>query len=68
MAISFEKAVKLLEERKITSYSVKKTGAISQGTLTKLKRNKCVTTDTINTLCNLLQCQPGDLMEWKADE
>lgn len=68
MAISFEKACKLMEEQGINSYTVKKTKAISQGVVTKLRRNQCLTTETINNLCKILNCQPGDLMEYVPDE
>ena len=68
MPISFEKAITRLNENNITSYSFRKSGLLSQGTLTKLRHNKCVTTDTIATLCQLLHCQPGDLMEYIPNE
>ncbi len=68
MPISFEKAVKLLKKNGINSYTLKKTNVMGQGTYTKLHRNQCVTTDTIATLCKLLDCQPGDLMEYIPDE
>ncbi len=68
MPISFEKAVVLLDKAGITTYSIRKTGELGQSTLTSLRRNKCVTTDTIEVLCKLLNCQPGDLMEYIPDE
>lgn len=68
MPISFEKAVALLKEHNITTYTFKKSGVLAQGTLTKLRRNQCITTDSIGALCKLLHCQPGDLMEYIPDE
>ena len=68
MPISFEKALVLMKQQGITSYTVKKTKILSQSTMTKIHRNQCVTTDTIGTLCELLHCQPGDLMEYIPDE
>ena len=68
MSICFDKALKLMEVQGINSYTLKKTKAISQGVLTKLRRNQCLTTETINNLCKLLSCQPGDLMEYIPDE
>lgn len=68
MPISFEKAVDLLEKAGITTYTIRKTGVLGQSTMTKLRSNKCVTTDTIEVLCKLLNCQPGDLMEYIPDE
>ena len=68
MPISFEKALTLMEKHGITSYTIRKTKILAQSTVTKLHRNQCVTTDTIETLCKLLDCQPGDLMEYIPDE
>lgn len=33
----------------------------------KLRNNERVNTDTINRLCSLLNCQPGDIMEYVED-
>lgn len=37
---------------------------MSPALVNKLRKNERVNTDTINRLCELLQCQPGDLMEY----
>ena len=34
----------------------------------KLRKNERVNTDTIDRLCALLDCQPGDLIEYVPDE
>lgn len=40
---------------------------ISQGSLTRIKRGEPVSIDTIDTICRLLSCQPGDLLEYVPD-
>jgi putative transcriptional regulator len=62
--ISFEKAFELMKKNGLTTYKVRKDKIIGQGSLTKLKRNEPVTTQTIEKLCEVLKCQPGDLMEY----
>lgn len=37
-------------------------------TVNKLRHNEKVNTDTIDRLCALLDCQPGDLMEYIKPE
>lgn len=37
---------------------------ISSKTLAKLSKGETVTTDTIDKICELLGCQPGDIMEY----
>lgn len=58
-----------LKERGISTYAIRKQNLLSQGTITKL--NQCDTSITLNnleTLCKLLDCQPGDLIEYIPDK
>lgn len=41
---------------------------LAQSTLTKLRNGIVVGPDNLNTLCMLLQCQPGDLLEYVPDK
>ena len=53
----------------ISSYTLTKTHKISPATVQKLRENDCnISTLTINKLCSMLQCQPGDLLEWFPDD
>lgn len=36
-------------------------------TVSKLAKNENVTTDTINRICEFLECQPGDILEYRVD-
>ena len=40
---------------------------IHPATIQKLVNNKSVTIDTINQLCAILNCQPGDILEYVPD-
>lgn len=37
---------------------------ISPATINKLRKNETVTTETIDKLCQFLNCQPGDILEY----
>lgn len=67
MAISYEKLFNLLKTRGKTEYYLRQNG-ISPSILSKLK-NKTGGLDhrTIDKLCKLLNCQPGDIMEYIED-
>lgn len=41
---------------------------ITAPTLSKLSKGESVTTDTIAKICKFLNCQPGDIMEYIAEE
>lgn len=68
MAISYQKLFQLLEEKGWTTYKIRKEKLIGQGTLTALKNGTGgLDSKTISRLCEVLNCQPGDLMEYVPD-
>ena len=68
MAITFAKLFDLFESKGITTYRIRKENIVSQGTLTKMKNgNGNIDTRTIDKICRVLNCQPGDIMEYVPD-
>ena len=65
--IKYDKLFEKLEEKKITTYFIRKNKITGEGTLTKLRNNEPVNTLTIDKFCEILDCQPGDLMEYVPD-
>lgn len=55
--------VKALNDRGYNSYRLKQNGALSQGTITKLKNKGNVTLETLNAVCVMLRCQLSDIIE-----
>lgn len=55
--------LKELSNRGYTSTKIRKDKIISQATLQNIRQGKGITTDTINTLCIILKCQPSDIIE-----
>lgn len=65
MPFKYEKLFALLKEQKITTYRIRKENIISQAALTKMKNGSGnVDTRTLERLCAVLHCQPGDIMEY----
>lgn len=65
--IKYDKLFLLLKKRGYSSiYWLRKNG-IHAATANKLKKNERVNTDTINAICKLLNCQPGDILEYVPD-
>ena len=58
--------VKALNDRGYNSYRLKQSGALSQGTITKLKSEGNVTLETLNAVCVMLRCQLSDIIEIEA--
>ena len=53
-----------LKEKGITTYQIRKEKLLSESTVQKLRAGIGVSWENLETLCRLLDCQPGDLMEY----
>ena len=50
-----------------TTYKIRKEKLLSESTVQKLRAGIGVSWENIETICRLLQCQPGDIIEYVAD-
>ena len=53
-----------LKEKGYTTYTLRKESLLSQSTIQKLREGKGLAWESIERLCALLDCQPGDLIEY----
>jgi putative transcriptional regulator len=67
MPIKYSGLFDLMKEKGFTTYKIRREHIFGQATLQRLRRNEPVSTETIATLCKILDCQPGDIMEYKND-
>ena len=56
--------VSALKEKGYTTYRIRNEKILSESTVQKLRAGKGVSWENIETLCRLLECQPGDLLEY----
>ncbi len=66
--IVYYKLLDLLTRRGMKKTDLVNLGAITLPTLAKLSKNKSVTIDTIDKICRVLNCQPGDILEYMEDD
>ncbi len=64
MPIKYDKLIALMQEKGVTSYTLKRDKVIGQGTYKKIMEGGEIDTRTIAKLCKLLNCQPGDILEY----
>lgn len=59
----------MLAKRKMTSLELAQQVGITQANLSILKtgKAKAVRMSTLNEICRVLNCQPGDLLEYKEE-
>lgn len=50
-----------------SSYRIRKEKLLGEATLTKLRASELVSWENIATICKLLKCQPGDILEYMED-
>jgi putative transcriptional regulator len=55
--------MKSLSDRGFTSSRMRKEKILSEATMQNLRKGKGITTDTLNTICIILRCQPSDVLE-----
>ena len=65
--ISYKRLWKKIQDERVSQYRLKAEG-ISNSTLTRLKRDENVSTDTINKLCGILHCNVEEIMEYIENE
>lgn len=50
-----------------TSYKIRKEKLIGEAQLQKIRCGDVASKETLNTICRLLDCQPGDILEYIPD-
>ena len=68
MPISYK--VDILAALKEAGYStakIRKDKLMGEATVQQLRHGKLVSWATIETICRLLNCQPGDILEYKEE-
>lgn len=67
--ISYDKLLVLLKEKGYTTYKIRQEKLMGQRSWEELRKgNGGLSRETLNRLCKVLDCQPGDLMEYIPDE
>ena len=65
--IIFNKLWNLLEEKGLSTYTLREKCGIDSKTIRRLKANENIETKTLNKLCNILDCKLEDIAEFIKD-
>ena len=68
MAVSYNKRWKLLVDKKMSKADLRKAADVAPNTMTKLRRDEPVTLAILGKICNVLECDYGDIMTYIPDE
>ena len=47
-----------------STYKIRKEKLLGEATLQKIRNKEMISLDSLSTVCKLLNCQPGDIMEY----
>lgn len=62
--IVYKNILDKLKDAGYSTYTLMKRGLIGQGTLTNIRAGKPISTATLDVICEMLNCQPGDVIEY----
>ena len=69
MPISYKiDVLQALKDKGFTSYRIRKDKLLGESTLQKIRCGELVSWENISTICGLLGCQPGDLVEYSEED
>jgi len=68
MTLSYNKLWKLLIDKKIKKMQLKKMAGLGTTTLAKLGKDQPVSMDVIMRICQVLECNIGDVMDILQDD
>lgn len=68
MAITFKfNIMEALKDAGYSSTRLRNEKLMGESYMTQLRRGELVSWATIDTICRLLNCQPGDILEYKEE-
>lgn len=68
MALSYNNLWKLIIDKGMNKTDLRIRTGMSQATLAKLSKGENVTTDVLERICKVLNCEIGDIVEIKEEE
>lgn len=63
--ITYYKLLDMLNRKGMTREQLRIAIGASANTITAISKNEPITLKTVNKICRVLKCQPGDILEYK---
>ena len=68
MPVSYNKLWKILIDEGMSKTDLIKASKITTNAMAKLGKNEDVRVEVLVKICRALNCQPGDILEYREDE
>lgn len=62
--IYYEPLWKTMQIKGATTYTLQVKGGVSSSTIRRLKANESVSTNTLDAICKILQCEVANIIEY----
>ena len=66
--VTYDKLWETMKRRQLSQYRMIRYYVVSASQLGRLKKNMYVSTHTIEMLCDILECQVEDVLEYRPDK
>lgn len=66
--ISYAPLWETMRIRGITTYTLQVKGGISSSTIRRLKAGESVSTNTLDALCKIIECDLSDIISFRPDD
>lgn len=67
MSVKYKDILGKLKEIGLSTTQLRRQRLLSESTLSRIRRNGVITTEALDIICNLLHCQPSEIMEIEYD-
>lgn len=64
MAIKYYRLLDMMNRRNIGKEELRKKIGVSPATMAKISKNEYISLEVINKICDVMDCQPGDILEF----
>lgn len=68
MSVNYNKLWKLLIDKGMTKTELRKIAEMSSSTMAKMSKNETVSMDVLIRICEILNCNVGDIMDIKKED
>lgn len=66
--IVYDRLWQTMKERNVSQYKLIQEYNFSRGQLSRIKKNENISTFTLNRLCEILDCNIEDIIEYRKDK
>ena len=68
MAVSYDKLLKLLIDKKMSAAELRRIAEIAPNTMTRMRKNQEVTMSVLEKICDVLDADFGDIVEYMGSQ